>query len=157
MCGMSDIAIIFLHHMPLLASRISSLPACKACSLSHHCLIETMPTNTANRQEGPCVYVGYHSVKHTYAPLPLRPIFFDPDAEAEKRRAREHALVKARQQGLEQQRRLEEANADEAAMRSKAKLGQPGFRWHASRPQVGSINELHIFMVLVREEALHRH
>ncbi|KAF5831103.1 hypothetical protein DUNSADRAFT_13610 [Dunaliella salina] len=69
-----------------------------------------------------------------------RPIFFDPDAEAEKRRAREHALLKARQQGLEQQRRQEEAEAEEAAMRAKAKLGQPGFRWHASRPQASKLD-----------------
>jgi len=50
--------------------------------------------------------------------------------------------MKARQQGLEQQRREEEAMAEEVAMRTKARLGQPGFRWHASRPQVRTASAL---------------
>ena len=44
--------------------------------------------------------------------------------------------MKARQQGLQQQRRVEEATAKETQMRAKAKLGQKGFRWHALPPQV---------------------
>ena len=44
--------------------------------------------------------------------------------------------MKARQQGLQQQRKVEEATAEEAQIRAKAKMGQKGFRWHALPPQV---------------------
>jgi hypothetical protein len=65
-----------------------------------------------------------------------RPIFFDPEAEAEKRRQREEALKKARSQLLQQSRERELAQAAELAVKSKIKHGEAGYRWHASIPMV---------------------
>ncbi len=66
---------------------------------------------------------------------PCRPIFFDPEAEAEKRRAKEEALKLARAQALDAQREREDQEERERVERNKIKVGERGYRWHAMIPQ----------------------
>mmetsp|Transcript_5642 Transcript_5642/g.9840 ORF Transcript_5642/g.9840 Transcript_5642/m.9840 type:complete len:501 (-) Transcript_5642:850-2352(-) len=64
-----------------------------------------------------------------------RPIFFDPEAEAEKRRAREESLHAARSVMQKQSTRRDDAAAAEEAAKKAIKYGHQGYRWHASIPQ----------------------
>ena len=70
-----------------------------------------------------------------------RPIFFDAETEAEKRRVREDQLKRARAHAIETQRTLDATQSQANAGKPKPKLGQAGFRWHASIPQVWNMGK----------------
>eukprot|EP00798_Chlamydomonas_sp_ICE-L_P021242 gene21242-28158_t len=68
-----------------------------------------------------------------------RPIFFDADSEAEKRRVKEEQLRGARANSLMLSNQ-KDADAKLASQKPKPKLGQAGFRWHAAIPQASKLD-----------------
>ncbi|GAX85985.1 hypothetical protein CEUSTIGMA_g13401.t1 [Chlamydomonas eustigma] len=69
-----------------------------------------------------------------------RPIYDDPDAEAEKKRIRSKQLEKARLANVAMQRAAE---AKKAAQRPALRPGDPGWRMHASIPQATKLDYVH--------------
>mmetsp|Transcript_25094 Transcript_25094/g.54577 ORF Transcript_25094/g.54577 Transcript_25094/m.54577 type:complete len:489 (-) Transcript_25094:841-2307(-) len=69
-----------------------------------------------------------------------RPIFYDHEKEEEKRAEKEKQLKEARARALEQQKQVEATQAATVAGKAKPKVGEAGYRWHASIPATSKLD-----------------